>query len=60
MRNIHFEFFCFNMLLGVDGKSKRSKSMHPKVKDLFSLDDYYTNSAVQEANAIPLIDTEQL
>ena len=34
------------------GKSKRSKSMHLKVKDLFSLDDYYANSAVQEANAI--------
>ena len=34
------------------GKSKRSKSMHLTVKDLFSLDDYYANSAVQEANAI--------
>ena len=34
------------------GKSNRSKSMHLTVKDLFSLDDYYANSAVQEANAI--------
>ena len=34
------------------GKSKRSKSIHLTVKDLFSLDDYYANSAVQEANAI--------
>ena len=34
------------------GKSRRTKSMHLTVKDLFSLDDYYANSAVQEANAI--------
>ena len=34
------------------GKSRRSKSMHLTVKSRFNLDDYYSNSAVQEANAI--------
>ncbi|MCQ6276002.1 hypothetical protein JMM81_13745 [Bacillus sp. V3B] len=34
------------------GKNKRSKSMHLTVKSRFNLDDYYANSAVQEANAI--------
>ena len=34
------------------GKSKKSKSMHLTVKSRFNLDDYYSNSAVQEASAI--------
>jgi IS605 OrfB family transposase len=34
------------------GKSKRSKSMHLTVKSRFNLDDYYANSAVQEAKTI--------
>jgi hypothetical protein len=34
------------------GKSKRSKSMHLTVKSRFNLDDYYANSAVQEAKSI--------
>ena len=34
------------------GENKRTKSMHLTVKERFALDDYYSNSAVQEANAI--------
>ena len=34
------------------GKSRRNKSMHLTVKELFRLDDYYANSAVQEANTL--------
>jgi IS605 OrfB family transposase len=34
------------------GENKRNKSMHLTVKERFSLDDYYSNSTVQEANAI--------
>ncbi|WP_246202593.1 IS200/IS605 family accessory protein TnpB-related protein [Virgibacillus doumboii] len=33
------------------GQSKREKSSHLVVKETFQLDDYYTNSAVQAANA---------
>ncbi|ASN06577.1 RNA-guided endonuclease TnpB family protein [Virgibacillus necropolis] len=33
------------------GMKKRDKSLHLTVKNRFSLDDYYTNSAVQEAKA---------
>jgi hypothetical protein len=33
------------------GKCKRSKSMHLTVKSLFNLDDYFANSAEQEAKA---------
>jgi IS605 OrfB family transposase len=33
------------------GTSQREASLHLTVKKRFSLDDYYTNSAVQEANA---------
>ena len=34
------------------GQSRRSKSMHLTLKERFHLDDYYANSAVQEANAM--------
>ena len=34
------------------GENTRDKSMHLTVKKRFALDDYYSNSAVQEANAI--------
>ena len=34
------------------GKNRRNKSMHLTVKESFRLDDYYANSAVQEANAL--------
>jgi IS605 OrfB family transposase len=33
-------------------KNRRNKSMHLTVKECFRLDDYYANSAVQEANAL--------
>ncbi|MDC3413536.1 hypothetical protein NC800_09040, partial [Aquibacillus sp. 3ASR75-286] len=33
------------------GHSKRNKSIHLTVKERFGLDDYYANSAVQEAKA---------
>jgi hypothetical protein len=46
--------FAFNTSIKEkrSGKSKRSKSMHLTVKSRFNLDDYYANSAVQEALAI--------
>ena len=34
------------------GENKRTKSMQLTGKERFALDDYYSNSAVQEANAI--------
>lgn len=34
------------------GQMRRSKSMHLTVKERFRVDDYYANSAVQEANAM--------
>ena len=34
------------------GKSKRDKSLHLTVKNHFEMNDYYTNSVVQEANAL--------
>ncbi|PKG22602.1 hypothetical protein [Niallia nealsonii] len=34
------------------GTSKRDKSLHLTVKDCFSLNDHYANSAVQESNAM--------
>ena len=34
------------------GKSKRDQSLHLTVKKRFDLNDYYTNSVVQEANAL--------
>jgi hypothetical protein len=46
--------FAFNTAIKEkrSGKSNRSKSMHLTVKSRFNLDDYYANSAVQEAKAI--------
>ncbi|MFS0779245.1 hypothetical protein ABC255_25025 [Neobacillus sp. 3P2-tot-E-2] len=40
------------------GQNNRSKSMHLTVKERFTLDDYYANSAVQEASAIQKSNTE--
>ena len=34
------------------GQNRRSKSIHLTVKERFDLNDYYANSAVQEANAL--------
>jgi hypothetical protein len=34
------------------GKSKRDQSLHLTVKKRFDMNDYYTNSVVQEANAL--------
>ncbi|MCM3650956.1 hypothetical protein [Metabacillus litoralis] len=34
------------------GKNKRDKSLHLTVKKRFNMNDYYTNSVVQEANAL--------
>ncbi|MBO0962089.1 IS200/IS605 family accessory protein TnpB-related protein [Neobacillus sp. MM2021_6] len=33
------------------GKSKRTKSLHLTIREKFQLDDYFANSALQEANA---------
>lgn len=45
--------FAFNTSMKErrSGQSKRSKSLHLTVKERFGLDDYYANSAVQEAKA---------
>jgi hypothetical protein len=40
------------------GQNNRSKSMHLTVKERFNLDDYYANSAVQEASSIQKSNTE--
>ncbi|MFD3448137.1 IS200/IS605 family accessory protein TnpB-related protein [Microbacteriaceae bacterium 4G12] len=47
----HFAFQT-QVLEKRSGTSKRSHSMHMAVKLRFSLNDYYANSAVQEANAL--------
>ncbi|EKN68443.1 transposase, IS605 OrfB family protein, partial [Neobacillus bataviensis LMG 21833] len=45
--------FSFNTLVKEkrSGKSKRNKSLHLAIKEKFQLDDYFANSALQEANA---------
>lgn len=47
----HFAFQT-QVLEKRSGKNKREKSIHLTVKNRFGMNDYYTNSAVQEANSL--------
>ncbi len=49
-RSKHYAFQT-QVLEERSGKTKRSHSLHLTAKNRFQLNDYYTNSAVQEANA---------
>ena len=49
-RSKHYAFQT-QVLEKRSGKTKRSQSLHLTAKNRFQLNDYYTNSAVQEANA---------
>ncbi|MBW8351955.1 hypothetical protein K0H71_21370, partial [Bacillus sp. IITD106] len=49
-RSKHFAFQT-QILEKRSGTSRRSESLHQTVKNRFGLNDYYANSAVQEANA---------
>src|SRR5690606_29284434 len=49
-RSKHFAFQT-QILEKRSGTSRRSQSLHQTVKNRFGLNDYYANSAVQEANA---------
>ncbi|MEH7457618.1 IS200/IS605 family accessory protein TnpB-related protein [Bacillus sp. JJ1127] len=53
----HFAFQT-QVLEKRSGTSKRSQSVHMTIKSRFSLNDYYANSAVQEANALLSSQTE--